>query len=188
MTERKRGTLITTKSGRLQGVITLALLLIGCDQGFSKTWDSGGKIEARVSAQTCPSVTVATERPLEVRVSCGDLSKHVYFALADMRVLTEGNATRPEHREAWNLACVRGDCSVHILELDSLAELHQVTAGTMFSREGRMSRRGAATAEIAFDGAEKGVLRLDSSLGVWTFEESFGGVTTKGAGKCRKTP
>ena len=171
------------RNGRQWAQIIALLSLVGCDHEVSKAWDSGGKIEAKVSAQTCPPASAAPERPLVVQVSCGDLSKGFYSALADMHVLTEGKASRPEHREAWDLSCFQNDCRLLTLELDALAEQSRLWPASMGHKEGHMVRAGT-TGEVRFDDGTRGMLKVDTSLGVWSYDEDLAGVRVRGTGRC----
>lgn len=165
------------------------LLTPACDREITKVWDSGGRVEARVSAQTCPSVSALPQvdpPSLGVRASCGNPSRDRFDTAAEVNLVHPGFPHSPGHREAWSVSCFRTACSLVTLGLDSVRETHEVAVGDMNEERGTAVRRNGVV-EIKFDSPWDEVLRIDSLLQTWTFEGGGPDNATRGTGTCSRS-
>jgi hypothetical protein len=187
VTERKRGTVIKTKGGLWQGVIPLAALLASaCNHEISKAWDSGGKIEAKVSAQTCASATPCPESPpLTARPECRHLVDDAFVATVEMSMVGSLFPTDPgkPRTEIWDIGC-DGRCDVAVLRPGNVYG-GKVGAGDLSAFSGRVIKRRGKTFEVDLNAIGDDLLTVDLGNGIVTYVQTTKlGDRVTGQGSC----
>lgn len=182
MNEPKRGPAITTQ------LAAIAVLLFGCDHKISKAWDSGAKLEAKVSAQTCPSATPTScppDKGIQALPSCSLLADIGFNAVVEMDLVGSAfPSLRQEPRtEIWAINCGRL-CDLAILRPSNVYQ-SGVGESALHAQRGRVKARRGNLFEIEVEDVGRGQLTVDidkRSVSYRLTNDAGGRVT--GEGRC----
>ena len=162
-------------------------LLLGCDQGFSKTWDSGGKLEAKVTAQLCPSASaVPVSQPLTAIPHCHFIIDEAFTATVEMRMIGTlfPGTPEPPRTEIWDIGCDTR-CDVAVLRPDSVYN-GKIGEGALSAFSGRVVKRRGKAFDIELNALGDDLLTVDLDNGLVSYVQTtkLGGRRT-GQGACR---
>lgn len=160
-------------------------LLLGCEQSISKTWDSGGKVEAKLTAQACPSVSASPAPPLSAMPECRFLIDQAFTATVEMRMIGTlfPETPSPPRTEIWDIGC-DGRCDVAVLYPDHVQD-GRIGPGDLSAFSGRVVRHRGKVFEIELNaiGEDQLTVDLDNGLVSYVQTTKVGGRRT-GQGSC----
>ena len=190
-----RGEVRWTEHGAVARValgMAFGLLALGCQRDIVKTWEEGGKIEAKISAEKCPDAGAAAppakHTPHGVAGECKEYPDGGFSVLTRLTIverLQSGERAPNDRDEIWRIGCFSGVCDAARLDGSTLANDEPLRAFQLTSFRGVVLSRRDNVVTTKFEGLADQRLTIDLSKKTIAYKQTYkSGATAVGDGSC----
>ncbi len=179
--------------GDIINVSVFALLALSCQRDLVKTWEEGGKLEAKISAEKCPDAGAQTaeSKPRTVNGLCKVYGPNEFSAFAKMTI-EEAGADHPgapgPMDELWRVSCFKGVCDLATLSAFAFRETKPIEAFELSARLGKVVSQQGDVFRIRLDGQAEELLTVDLGARSLDYRQTFAtGHKRIGRGSCMES-
>jgi len=174
--------------------LVATLALAGCDHDFVKTWEGGGRIEAKLTAEKCPDAGTAVPKPPRSRGIEGECKEYpegefsAFTRLHIVETLEDGTHPPFDRDEVWRIACFRGLCEAATFDGSALEADEPLRAFQLKAWRGVVVSRRDRVVTAKFTGLADQLVTVDLAARTIHYKQTFkSGLVAVGDGSCART-